>query len=355
MRERFVRLVALLGALALTATSCVEFGEKEPAVTDLTVSAREYRFEGVPTTVEPGSFRIRFSNRGRRIHMAQLVALGDHTPADLIAALKDQDRTRARLAGFFARFFAGAGAGAFVGETGRAGGPPQATATPTPGATEGPPMIPGGGRLPPGFPNIPPSLLRPPKDGWGVPQWGTAAGGVATLQPGASATAYTVLDPGRYALVCLVGPQYGAGETRTHGARGMVRSITVREARTGWNLPVGDTIIASDFRFVAPDITHGPVTLIGSNTGAQPHEWQLIRFRKGKSFQDLIDFSVTGGQGEAPITFEGGSAAVAPGGVSVFKIDVDVGASYGFVCLVPDIQFAFPHAGRGQFSQFRGK
>jgi hypothetical protein len=85
---RLTSLPALLFALlALGLTACGDDdddgGSSQPQA--FVVEVNE---DGVtaPENVQPGAVEIRFSNTGKRDHSAQLVALGDHTPEETIAA-----------------------------------------------------------------------------------------------------------------------------------------------------------------------------------------------------------------------------------------------------------------------------
>lgn len=176
------------------------------------------------------------------------------------------------------------------------------------------------------------------------------AGGVNPVVPGASGSVQTELEEGDYALICFVPSPDGVG----HAHKGMVREIEVVETTAvDEELPdvVGEITMADYTITLPPDGLQEPGTYRFENEGTEPHEVVLLRLLDGKTLADAAAYQASGGQGEAPFTFEGGTATVAPGRVVYADVDVRPG-TWMALCVVPSPHTDMPHSEMGMVLPF---
>jgi uncharacterized cupredoxin-like copper-binding protein len=182
------------------------------------------------------------------------------------------------------------------------------------------------------------------------------AGGVNPIDPGRSGTVQAELEPGRYAVLCFV-PSPDDGVSHVH--KGMVAEIEVvadgaSAADVGGGSPpdvVGEAVL-SDFAIAPPPGGFGEAgTYRFTNQGQEPHEAVFLRLDDGASMADLIAFQEAGGRGDPPFTFEGGPAAVAPGGTVYAQLDFEPG-SWLAVCAIRGEHTDVPHLEMGMLLPF---
>ena len=189
------------------------------------------------------------------------------------------------------------------------------------------------------------------------PRWAVFVGGPNAPSPGSASDATLNLQPGSYAMLCVVDiPGHVA-----HVAKGMVRPLTVTAAS---GAPAAEpnadvTITESDYKFDIPaNITAGNHTFKIVNSGPQPHEVEIIRLAPGKTMKDFGEFMAKAYadkvDGPPPGDGLGGITAMIPGGTEYFTANMTPG-NYVMICFVPDMKDGKPHADHGMVKEFTVK
>ena len=182
------------------------------------------------------------------------------------------------------------------------------------------------------------------------PSWIVFDGGVNPPAPGATTTAMQVLEPGNYAVICLVeGPDHVP-----HMAKGMMRPLTVTpSANANTTEPTADvTLTLSDYAFtLSKPLVAGKQMIKVENAAAQPHEVVLVQLAPGKTIEDVGKwvFDMKGPPPGKPI---GGIPAFGKGRNSYFEADLTPG-EYGMICFAPDAKDGKPHVQHGMTTQFK--
>jgi uncharacterized cupredoxin-like copper-binding protein len=193
-------------------------------------------------------------------------------------------------------------------------------------------------------------LERALKQGGAPPSWMVFAGGPNAPRPGGGvAIATEELEPGNYAIVCLVpGPDH-----QPHVMKGMLHPLTVLPAvGTAASEPSADIVVhMKEYGYqLSSPITAGEHRLRVEDDGSQPHELELVRLDSGKSVVDLEKW-VDAQQGPPPGDPLGGVATLAPGEQAFFSSDFTPGR-YALICFVPDAKDGKPHFLHGMMQQF---
>jgi len=189
------------------------------------------------------------------------------------------------------------------------------------------------------------------------PRWAVFVGGPNAPSPGSASDATLNLQPGSYAMLCVVDiPGHVA-----HVTKGMVRPLTVTAASGAPAAePSADvTITESDYKFDIPaNITAGNHTFKIVNSGPQPHEVEIIRLAPGKTMKDFGEFMAKAYadkvDGPPPGDGLGGITAMIPGGTEYFTANMTPG-NYVMICFVPDMKDGKPHADHGMVKEFTVK
>ncbi len=172
------------------------------------------------------------------------------------------------------------------------------------------------------------------------------SGGPTGVQPGASGTTTSVLQPGQYVFLCFV----RAADGVPHFAKGMIKPIEVTEAASTGALPASDAELAlQDFAFVGLEtISAGPHVVKVTNNGPQAHEATIVKLAEGVEVADLIPMfsSTEPPTGAPPFTSAGGVAGIKPGDTVNMDVDLQPG-KYAYLCFVPDPASGAPHAALG--------
>ena len=177
------------------------------------------------------------------------------------------------------------------------------------------------------------------------PRWVRPVGGPNGISGGEEANAELVLAPGAYAVICFVPTIDG----QPHFAKGMVKPLQVSAVEG----PVAEasepdlTVTLKDYGFdfsTPPSAGHWVIEV--KNGASQMHELVLARLAPGKKVADLVAWELGGRKGEAPGTFIGGAAPMAPGESNRVTVDLEAG-SYGLICFVPDAKDGRPHTMHG--------
>jgi hypothetical protein len=182
------------------------------------------------------------------------------------------------------------------------------------------------------------------------PAWAVPAGGVNPPDPGADTRATLDIEPGDYAVVCIV----DVPDHIPHMMKGMLSGLTVTPA-TGPAAaePVADlTVDLVDFAFAPTSpLTGGKHIVKVVNMGTQPHELELVKLGEGKTMDDLAHWGQTF-DGPLPGSSLGGAAPMAPGEVEYVPLDLTPG-NYAMLCFVPDpTKNNMPHLAEGMALPF---
>jgi uncharacterized cupredoxin-like copper-binding protein len=183
----------------------------------------------------------------------------------------------------------------------------------------------------------------------GLPAWATFVGGPNVPAPNGFNEATMNLEPGNYALICLVPSPDGV----PHVMKGMVKPLTVvpRETATEARAAEADVrMVLRDYGYdIAPEITAGRRTIRVENVAAQPHEVVVMRLAPGKSAQDVIAW-VHGQNGPPPAMPLTGTSLLSTGQVNQVTADFAPG-EYALLCFVPDAKDGAPHVAHGMVRQ----
>lgn len=188
------------------------------------------------------------------------------------------------------------------------------------------------------------------KPGSPPPPWLVEAGGVNPPAPGKEARTTMLVEPGQYAVICVV----DTPDHIPHVAKGMGKALTVTaESGPVAPLPPSDmtlTLVDYAFSFSAPP-TSGAHVIHVENKGSQAHEFALFRFLPGKTMDDLMSWAQTY-DGPAPVTAVGGVPAFKPGMVADVDVTLTPG-QYVALCFVPDAKDGQPHLVHGMVLPFQ--
>jgi hypothetical protein len=171
------------------------------------------------------------------------------------------------------------------------------------------------------------------------PAWAVFQGGPNAPDPGSRSNATLDLQPGSYAMICLVDLPGGV----PHFAKGMVQPFTVTAANGADEAaPTSDmSITLSDYNFtLSGPLNAGNHAFAVKNAGTQMHEVELVRLAPGKTLPDLMKWF------EKPA---GPPPASAIGGVAPFTNTTNyftaslTPGNYALICFVPDAKDGKPH------------
>jgi uncharacterized cupredoxin-like copper-binding protein len=195
-------------------------------------------------------------------------------------------------------------------------------------------------------------MLRDWKPGVSNPSYMTGDGGPTAAMGGQTLEGVVVLQPGRYALICWV----PAPDGQLHLHKGMFAQIEVtgEPVAVPPPLPAADVVVTmQDYGYRLPEVRAGRRVFRVFNAGPQAHELVMVRLAPGRTARDAAAWAERGQTGEAPGAMVGGVAALTPGRVSQFAVDV-VPGEYALVCFVPDQKDGRgrPHTEHGMLRQF---
>jgi hypothetical protein len=168
-------------------------------------------------------------------------------------------------------------------------------------------------------------------------------GGPSLTDPGQTAQVTLKLDPGAYALLCLVPDANGI----PHLAHGMARPLTITGDAAIQPEPQADlTIPMADFQYTMPgEVDSGPQTWKVVNDGPQPHELVLHKLASNKTAEDVIAF-FHHPQGQPPFSNVGGMQGLPQGGAGWAHLDLAPG-TYVAICYIPDLASGKRHMDLG--------
>lgn len=180
------------------------------------------------------------------------------------------------------------------------------------------------------------------------PTWAQFVGGPNTPAPGATSVGTVDLQPGNYAIICVI----PAADGVPHFMKGMHRPLTVVASTDQTANPTADiTMKLVDYAFdLSAPLTAGHHTIRVVNEGTQLHEAVLVRLAPGKNAGDLVNW-VFKQVGPPPGTPLGGSTMLDVGASDFFTVDLAPG-EYALFCFVPDAKDGKPHVMHGMIKQF---
>ena len=182
----------------------------------------------------------------------------------------------------------------------------------------------------------------------------TVSGGPTSVPAGQTGETTQNLEPGNYAFLCFISGADGV----PHVAKGMISPLTVTGSASTDAVPAGDaTVEAKDFAFDVPTpVSPGEHTFTFTNTGPQPHEAGIVKLTGGVTVDQLQAMFTASpapsGDVQGPPPFEdfGGIGAIAPGATASFKVTLESGQQYAFICFVPDPATGKAHAELGMIA-----
>jgi hypothetical protein len=174
-------------------------------------------------------------------------------------------------------------------------------------------------------------------DGSPRPLWLHAAGGVAPVRPGGSATVRQVLEPGDY---IVADTQERADDQRwtTNAAKGGTATIEVTGERGGALPATAARITAREGGFDVAGIRPGRNRVTFRNAGQEPHQVVALRLVDGKplALAKRIAVERIGDMTWVPVDVPGNRATTVldPGDEQITTLDFEPGR-YVLLCLVP--------------------
>lgn len=183
-----------------------------------------------------------------------------------------------------------------------------------------------------------------------MPAWAVMVGGPNAPDPGAESNATVDLTPGNYIVACFVDQPGGI----PHIMKGMVKPLTVVASSAGTApAPTADvSVTMKDYGYTfSTPLTAGHHVISVSNSGAQPHEFEVAKLDSGKTVQDLLGW-IAKPNGPPPGHALGGVDGLAAGAPPVsFSIDLTPG-NYAVICFLPDAKDGKPHFTHGMIHTF---
>jgi hypothetical protein len=187
---------------------------------------------------------------------------------------------------------------------------------------------------------------------WNVP-WMHSFGGPESVAPGGSATATMVLEPGRYALVCVVA---SPGTHRQHFTEGMIRELSVVKPLgvvVPATLPPTEvTVKLFEWNFtVEGPLFAGRRTIRVENVGQFDHNVAFVRLLEGKTVEQAVAWAESP-RGAAPYEPVGGSTRVERDRAVNITIDLMPG-EYALLCTLYNPLSRKPHSGHSMVKPIR--
>jgi hypothetical protein len=187
------------------------------------------------------------------------------------------------------------------------------------------------------------------------PAWFSAAGGVAGVPAGRTATSTQRLTAGTYYVIDALkdGP---ASDPRIpiHARLGAAAKVQVTGAARAAVLPAAKgRITARDYAYAITGLRAGPNTVRVQNTGKQPHHAIMFPLLPGRTAKEAAAYlTADEPAGPPPVDFQGqtGTTALSGGGAQVAQLNLRAGR-YAVVCFLSDRQGGPPHLIRGMVAE----
>jgi hypothetical protein len=180
------------------------------------------------------------------------------------------------------------------------------------------------------------------------PPWASYVGGPNSPMPGGHTEAVLDLEPGEYAMLCIIPSPDGV----PHVMKGMVRMLTVAPTgRAAAAEPAADVrMILDDYSYdFETAIEPGRRTIRVENAAEQPHEVVFVRVAPGKALADVMAF-FHDESSPPPFELVGGTTLLAQGQSNLITADFAPG-EYLLLCMVPDAADGQPHIVHGMVRQ----
>jgi uncharacterized cupredoxin-like copper-binding protein len=181
-----------------------------------------------------------------------------------------------------------------------------------------------------------------------VAPWAKLVGGPNVPTPGGHSEATLDLEPGTYAIVCVIPSADGV----MHAMKGMIKPLVVQPAQSApAAAPAADVrMVLRDYSYdITPEISAGRHTILVENAAAQAHEVVVMKLAPGKTAQDLLGWMMTH-QGTPPAAPLGGTTMMSPGESNRITADFTPG-EYALLCFVPDARDGKRHVEHGMVRQ----
>ena len=159
----------------------------------------------------------------------------------------------------------------------------------------------------------------------------TAAGGVALLDAGRTATSTIHLEPGTYAMECYVKTPEGTW----HTDRGMIKRLMVTDDSTGATPPEADVTLTLSNYEISQDgsFSQGENTVAVEVTdlpeGLMPHDINLVRLDDDTTIEEVVSWmnwlDLDQFRSPAPGTNLGGMESMLPGRTGYFTANLEPG------------------------------
>jgi len=182
-------------------------------------------------------------------------------------------------------------------------------------------------------------------EGGPLPQWLHGGGGLGTVNPGQSASATDVLEPGRYFVMDTDGGASAEFEVTGEASNAELPSTPA-------------TITAKEYGFETSGLKAGKQKITFDNAGKELHHVIAVPYNKGATFADVKKFTTSEEEpsGPPPVDFEGGvGTTVLDGGKKqVAELEFKKG-KYAFVCFIQDRKGGPPHVAKGMVQEVEVK
>ena len=182
-----------------------------------------------------------------------------------------------------------------------------------------------------------------------MPAWARDVGGPNTPGPHGEATAILRLNPGRYAMICVIPSKDG----KPHVMKGMAKEITVTPASSNTskaNLRINATMTLVDYGFeFSQPLQAGKQTIRVRNVAKQGHEVVILKLAPGRKAADVLAW-MEKMEGPPPGMPIGGTTPMAQGEENIITLDLTAG-EYALICFVPDAKDGKPHFGHGMVTE----
>jgi hypothetical protein len=186
-----------------------------------------------------------------------------------------------------------------------------------------------------------------------IPASVTQIGGPNAVGSGADAEALVYLDPGRYALICVMPTREGT----PHAVLGMHKKLEVVDRSSSSSsdsgfLPSDYHLVMADYEFTMLEkVVAGRHTFRVVNRGSHAHEASLIRLAPRATVGDVLASFALGTAKALPGTLLGGVSGLDPGREGIFTATLSPGR-YGLFCLFPNPHHETSHVRRGMVMTF---
>lgn len=185
----------------------------------------------------------------------------------------------------------------------------------------------------------------------GMPAWARDVGGPNTPGPDGEATAILRLNPGRYAMICVIPSKDG----KPHVMKGMAKEVTVTPASSNTsraNLRINATMTLVDYGFeFSQRLQAGKQTIRVKNVAKQGHEVVILKLAPGRKAADVLAW-MEKMEGPPPGMPIGGTTPMAQGEENIITLDLAPG-EYALICFVPDAKDGKPHFVHGMIQQIK--